>query len=140
MFSNNRSIEITFNYFYLVLLLLISWWIVTLIQVLVSFKLFVQSIFCLFLTCMYHIYWISVHWSWKLSSGVIANRQWSVSKPYIRSCFPRKLAEGGGKGLSFFIAPVTINTFIGFKKVPRVIEMWNCIYNCWPKGHKVPLG
>ena len=36
----------------------------------ISFDLFVQALF-LFLTCVYHIYDISIHWYWNLSLGVI---------------------------------------------------------------------
>ena len=37
----------------------------------ISFKFFVQAIFRWFLTCVYYIYLIRVHWSWNLSLGVI---------------------------------------------------------------------
>ena len=42
--------------------------------------------------------------------------------------------------LVFVIEPVVINTLIGFKEVPQVIQVWICICNFWPTGHKVPLG
>ena len=34
----------------------------------ISFKLFIQYLLCWFLTCVYHNYWISIHWSWNVSS------------------------------------------------------------------------
>ena len=41
----------------------------------ISFKWLVQAFFCWMLTCVYHIYWISIYWSWNLSSDVIENCQ-----------------------------------------------------------------
>ena len=67
----------------------------------ISFKFSVKALFCLLLTCVYHIYWISVHWSWNLSSGVLENFQWAISKPDTRICFPHRFLEGRGKGASF---------------------------------------
>ena len=40
----------------------------------------------------------------------------------------------------FVIAPVDINTMIGFKKVTSVIKFWSCVGKCWIKGHQCPLG
>ena len=80
-------------------------------------QVFVQYFFCWFLTCMYNIFWISVHWSWYLFSGVLANCQWGVSKPDIRFCFLRRFVEGHGKCSGFVISPVIINKLIGFKAV-----------------------
>ena len=68
----------------------------------ISFKSFVQAFFCWFLTCVYHIYWINIHWYWNLSAGVIANCKWAVSKPYIRIYFPSRFLEGRGRGAGFF--------------------------------------
>ena len=42
---------------------------------------------------MYHIYWISVHWSWNLSSGVLANCWWNVFKPDIHIWFPCRFEQ-----------------------------------------------
>ena len=50
-------------------------------------------IICWFLTCVYHNYWIRVHWSLNLSLGVIANFQWDVSKLDIQTCFTCRFAE-----------------------------------------------
>ena len=36
----------------------------------------------------------------------------------------------------FVIAPVDINTFIGFKSVTQVIQVWSCVGKFWPKGNK----
>ena len=90
----------------------------------IPFNFFVQSFFCWFLTCVYHIYWINIRWSWKLSSGVLENFQWDVSKPYIRICFPCRFVEVCGKGAGFFISPSVVNIFIGFKSVPQVYYYW----------------
>ena len=57
----------------------------------ITFKFFVRAFFCLSLTCVYHIYWISVHWSWNLSSSVIANCQWAICKPDVRIFSPTVL-------------------------------------------------
>ena len=34
----------------------------------------------------------------------------------------------------FVIEPVSINTFIRFKKMPQVIQVWSCVGKCWLKG------
>ena len=39
----------------------------------------------------------------------------------------------------FAISPVAINTFIGFKADPQVIQVWSFIGKFFPKGHKGPL-
>ena len=44
------------------------------------------------------IYWIRVHWYWNLSSGVLENCLWGVSKPYVQICFSHRFVEGCGKG------------------------------------------
>ena len=36
----------------------------------------------------------------------------------------------------FFIEPVAMNTLIGFKSVPQVLQVWICVGKCCPKGHK----
>ena len=64
----------------------------------ISFKFFVQSFF---LNCVYHIYWISVYWSWNLSSNVLKNCLWDISKPDISILFPRRFVGGHGKGAGF---------------------------------------
>ena len=80
----------------------------------IPFKIIIQAFLCWFLNCVHHIYWISVHWSWNLSLGVIPNFQWDVSKPDICICFPCRFVEGLGEEAVFKIAPVSINTLIGF--------------------------
>ena len=104
-------------------------------QVILSFKLFVRSIFfkLTFVNC---IYLVSVHWSWNFSSGLIANFQWSVSKLDIRIWFPRRPVEGCGKVPVFVIAPGAINKFIGFKTVLQVIQVWSCVGKFWIKGNQ----
>ena len=67
----------------------------------ISTKLFVQDLFCWLLTCVYHIYYISVHWSWKLSLGVFENCQWDVSKLYIWILCSCRFVEACGKGAGF---------------------------------------
>ena len=68
----------------------------------ISFKLFVQVLFYSLLTYLYHIHCISTHWSWNLSSVVLENWQWVVSKPDIRNFFPCRFVECRGKGSGFF--------------------------------------
>ena len=68
----------------------------------ISTKFFVQDFFCWFLTCVYHIYWISIHWSWNLSLGVLANFPWDVFKPDIRIWPSRRFVEGCGEVAVFF--------------------------------------
>ena len=55
----------------------------------------------LLLTCVYHIYCISVHLSWNFSSGVLENCKWDVSKPDTQILFPRSFTEGRGEGAGF---------------------------------------
>ena len=40
----------------------------------------------------------------------------------------------------FVISLVGINTFIGFKEVPQVIQVWSFVGKCRTKGHKISLG
>ena len=113
MFSINRLIIITFNYFYIFWLFLISWTAVKPIQLLpwlfihqvlffgiskIFIKISFTDLFCWFLNSVYHISWISVNLSWNFSSGVIANCQWEVSKPDIRIWLPCMFVEGSGEG------------------------------------------
>ena len=53
---------------------------------------------------------------------------WSMSPP------APKYVEGFSKGDGFFIAPVSINTSIGLKAVPQVIQFRSCVGKCWLKG------
>ena len=56
----------------------------------IPFKFFIQVLFFLLLTCGYHIYWICVHWSWNLSSGVIA----IFSRPYPKRTYTFASPDG----------------------------------------------
>ena len=67
----------------------------------ISIKFFVKALFCWLFTRVHHIYWIIVHWSWNLSSGVIENCQWAISKPNIQICFSLRLMEVCGEGDGF---------------------------------------
>ena len=67
----------------------------------ISFQLFFQVFFFWFLTCVYHIYWISVHWYWNLSSIVIEKLQWTASKMDIHIFFPCRFVEVHGEGAGF---------------------------------------
>ena len=55
-------------------------------------------------------YWISVHLSWNLYLGSIANFPWAVSKTDIWIYFQCRFLEGCGEGARFLISPVIINT------------------------------
>ena len=81
----------------------------------ISYKSFTQAYFCLFLTCLYFNYWISVHWSWNLSSVVIANCLWAVSKTDIRISSPCRIVEGRGEGAGFLVTLVIIDWLVVFK-------------------------
>ena len=104
------------------------------------FKFLVQYFFCLLLTCVYHLYRIRVHWSWIFSSGVLE----TVSGPYPNHTYifdpPTGLWKVVERVTVFVIFTDIINTFIGFKAVTKVLQVWSCVSNCWPKGHKSPLG
>ena len=120
MFSKKCQIELTFHYFYIVfdyswfLEIQLNWYKLFLsirsfiCQVLlfevskISFKIFVQAFFCSLLTCVYHIYWISVYWSWNLSLGVLENLQWNLSKQGIQIHLPCRFVEGCDKGANFY--------------------------------------
>ena len=75
----------------------------------ISFKFFIQALFCRFFTCVYHIYCIRFLWYWNLTSGVLENCQWAVSKPDTRSFFPCRILEGCDKGASFKILKSFVN-------------------------------
>ena len=65
------------------------------------FNLLVQRLFYWLLTCVHHIYWISVHLSWNLFSGEIEKFVWEVSKPDIWVWFTHRFVEGCGEGSCF---------------------------------------
>ena len=60
----------------------------------ISFKFFVQALFCWFLTCVYFIYCIVVHWSWNLSLSVLETFLRKVSKPGIQLWLPCRFVGG----------------------------------------------
>ena len=95
----------------------------------ISFILFVQDLFCCFLTRVYHIYCISVHWYWNLSSGVIENCEWDVSKPDIQIFFPAGLWKVVVRVAVSVVLSVSINILIGFKEVPQVWHFWWVVGN-----------
>ena len=106
----------------------------------ITFKFFAQALFCWMLACVYHIHWISVHWSWncprvllQIASGPYPNRAYGFTSP-------AGLWKNLDRVLVFVIEPVKINKFIGFKSVPQVIKVWSCAGKFWPKGHKILLG
>ena len=104
----------------------------------ISFKFFVKSFFCWLLTFVYHIHWISIHWSWNLYSGVLANFQWAVSKPDIQSCFLRSFVRDIGKIAGVFDSTCR-HQYINQVKYPQIIQVCSCVDRCWPKGNKGPL-
>ena len=69
----------------------------------ISFTFFVKAFFCLFLTCVHHIYCIRVHWFWNLCWVFIENLQWAVSKLDMPICFSRSFMEGHGEGAGFLL-------------------------------------
>ena len=74
----------------------------------ISFKFFVQALFCWLLYFVYFVYWISVHWYWNLSLGVLENCLWAVSKWYIQLFFPRRFVEVHGEGASCVVSLVVL--------------------------------
>ena len=40
----------------------------------------------------------------------------------------------------FVTSPVVINTLIGFKAVPKFLQVCSFVGKCQPKGEKIPLG
>ena len=62
----------------------------------ISFNFFTEALFYWLLTCVYHIYWIIVHWSWNLYSGAIGICKWAISKPDIQIFFPLRFFGGRG--------------------------------------------
>ena len=76
-------------------------WSFSLFDKKISSKFFVQALFYLLLTYVYHIYRISNHWYWNLYLVAIATCQWDVSKPDIRICFPHRLVKGRSEGAVF---------------------------------------
>ena len=106
----------------------------------ISLKFLVQSFFCWFLTCVYHIHWIRVHLYWNFP------RVWlqifSVMYPNSTHVFtsPAGLWKIVVRVAIFFVSHVTINTLIGFKAVPQALQICSCVGKCWPKGHQVSFG
>ena len=90
----------------------------------ISFKLFVQALFCWFLTCVYFIQWISAHWSLNLSLGMLANCLLAVSKLDIHLCSPHKFLEGSGEGDGSVISLAVINWLTGFKSIIKNSSNW----------------
>ena len=116
------------------------------IQICFPFKFFVQYFLCLLLTCVYHIHWVEVHWSWNLSSGELENCQWAVSKPDVRVCFPRRFVEGRGEGASFcdFICRhQCIDCIQGSSSSYSILKFCRWVFPKGAprgaKGHQVPL-
>ena len=72
----------------------------------ISIKFFVEGLFCWFLTCVYHIYWISINWSWNFSLGVIGNCHWGVSKTDMRLVV-EEIKEWIGRIFSAYGTPLT---------------------------------
>ena len=105
-----------------------------LIALFLSVKFFVQDFLSLLLTCVYHICWIRVHWSWNFSLGVSENFQWAVYKPHIHICFPRRFVEGCGEG-EVFLPYVAINISVGFKQLLKFIvtgfKLIVSSFSCW---------
>ena len=90
----------------------------------ISSKFFVQDFVCWFLNCVYLIYWISVHWYWKLSLGVLENCLWDVYKSDTQLRFPCRFVEGCGKGAGCVISLVVINGLTGFKSIIPSSSNW----------------
>ena len=59
-----------------------------------------------------HINWISVHWYWNLSSGMLETFLWDVSKAAIGICFPYMFVGGLGEGYGWVFRLVHINWFL----------------------------
>ena len=70
---------------------------------------------------------------WKIVSGMYTNHIYIFTPP----TGLRKVVE---RVKVFVISSVAINTLIGFKAVPQVIQVWSSICKCCPKGYKSPLG
>ena len=80
--------------------------------------------FCLFLTCIYLIYWMNVHWYWNVSLGVIENCMWAISKPEIWICFPCRFVEGRDESAGCVVAVFIINWLTGFKSIIQGYYFW----------------
>ena len=106
----------------------------------ISFKFFVQALFRWFFICVYHIYWISIYWSWNLSLSVLKNWQWDVSKPDIRIFFNRRFVRGCGEGSGFMILPVVINWLTGFKSIIPSSSSFQWCRQVSAQGAKSPIG
>ena len=123
--SNYCSIELTFQYFYFIfeyywfceqqwnqykLLLFLWWFIIRLMFFSVLFIIFVSLIVDMFI-CIDRI---SVHWYWNLSSSVIENYLWAISKPDIRILSPNRFVKGCVKGSGWVFRLVYFNCLIYF--------------------------
>ena len=125
IFSNNRSIKVTFHYSYF---LFEYYWCIepyfTLYQLLLLFRYIIHQVLLfgvfviifssLIVDLFVHIDRISVHWSRKLSLGVLSNFLWDVSKMYIRIYFPRRFVEGRVEGAGWVFRLVCFNLLLCF--------------------------
>ena len=85
--------------------------------------------------CIIDCWSVFSHWLYQclLILKLVLGCDWKL---YIMICFPRRFVEFRGEGAGFFISPVTINTFIGFKVVSQFIQLWSCVVKCKSKGTK----
>ena len=123
MFSNDRFIELNFDYFYFLFyyswflelqsnqykLLFFLWYII--IQL-----MFLGALFFIFAFLIVDLFVcidrISINLSWNLSRGVIANCLWVVSKLDIRIFSHLRFVEGCGKGAGWVFRLVCFNLFL----------------------------
>ena len=91
----------------------------------ISFKFISQYFLCLFFTCVFCIYCISIHSSWNVSLVMIENCLWDVYKLDIHICFLHRFVEYRAVGAGCVIALVMISWLTGFK---ATISIFFCLF------------
>ena len=160
MFSNDRVVELTFHYFYFYFLIsrtTVKMILVILVYSVIFFSSIViwgfsvidikypsSSYFNPFFVDCWPVCIIAIGsvfinpetWprAWlQIFSELYPNRTYGFSSP-----------NGLWKVVAtvpfFVISPVAIDTLIGFKAVPLVIQVWSCIGKFLTEGHKDSLG
>ena len=105
-----------------------------------SFNLFVQSLFCLLLTCVYHIYWVIIHWSWNLLSIMLEkNSVGHIQSRHIYSLPPQVCGRlWRGWRFMWFHLLSSIH-WLDPSKSSQVLQVFSCVYKWGTKGNKDQL-
>ena len=90
----------------------------------IFFKFTNRDFLCWFLTCVFWINWISIHWYWNVSLGLIGIFIRDVCKQDIWILFPFRLVECGFEGEIYVIVLVIINWLNGCEVIKSMFSCW----------------